>query len=103
MNQGDHEFGCSPLAGAYAGRDEVMKFWQRYFAAAGPAFTQDIVTVMANDDFVTTIVELTGTKSDASLSQSAADVMRIANGKISEFWRYYADIGEANDYFSAAP
>jgi len=29
--------------------------------------------------------------------------MRIANGKICEFWRYYADIGEANDYFPAAP
>jgi ketosteroid isomerase-like protein len=98
-----HEFGHSPLAGTYVGRDEVMKFWQRYFAAAGPAFAQDIVSVMANDSFVTSIVELTGTKSGTRMSQSAADVMRVADGKIAEFWRYYADLGEASDFFSAAP
>ena len=98
-----HEFGSSPLAGTYVGRDEVTTFWQRYFAAAGPAFTQDIVSVMANDDFVTSIVELTGIKSGTRLSQPAADVMRIADGRIAEFWRYYADLGEANDFFAAAP
>jgi uncharacterized protein len=98
-----HEFGSSPLAGTYVGRDEVMKFWQRYFTAAGRDFTQDIVSVMANDDFVTSIVELTGTKSSTRLSQTAADVMRIADGRIAEFWRYYADLQEANDFFAAAP
>lgn len=98
-----HEFGHSPLAGIYVGRDEVLEFWRRYFAAAGPAFTQDIVSVMANDIFVTSIVQLTGAKSGTSLSQSAADVMRIADGRIAEFWRYYADLGEASDFFSAAP
>jgi ketosteroid isomerase-like protein len=98
-----HEFGHSPLAGTYVGRDEVMTFWQRYFAAAGPAFTQEIVSVMANDILVTSIVELTGTKSGTTLSQPAADVMRIADGRIAEFWRYYADLGEANAFFSAAP
>jgi ketosteroid isomerase-like protein len=96
-----HEFGRPPLAGTYVGRDAVMTFWQRYFGAAGPAFAQDIVSVMANDDFVTTIVELTGAKSGARLSQTAADVMRIADGQIAEFWRYYADLGAAQDFFSA--
>jgi ketosteroid isomerase-like protein len=98
-----HEFGSSPLAGTYVGRDEVMKFWRRYFTAAGPDFTQDIVSVMANDDFVTSIVELTGIKPSTGLSQTAADVMRIADGRIAEFWRYYADLKEASDFFAAAP
>jgi ketosteroid isomerase-like protein len=61
------------------------------------------MSVMANDDFVTSIVELSGTKSATRLSQSAADVMRIADGRIAQFWRYYADLMKANDSFSAAP
>jgi len=98
-----HEFGQPPLAGTYVGREAVMAFWQRYFGAAGPALSQDIVSVMANDDYVTTIVQLTGTKPGARLSQTAADVMRIADGKIAEFWRYYADLGAAHTFFSAEP
>ena len=96
-----HEFGGPPLAGTYVGRDAVMTFWQQYFAAAGPSLTQDIVSVMANDDFVTTIVQLTAAKPGAQLDQTAADVMRIHDGKIAEFWRYYADLGAAHAFFAA--
>lgn len=78
-----------------------MRFWQRYFGAAGPSFTQDIVSVMANDDFVATIVQLTAAKPGTRLDQTAADVMRIKDGKIAEFWRYYADLGAAHDFFAA--
>ena len=98
-----HEFGSSPLAGSYVGREDVMAFWKRYFTAAAPGFKQDIVSIMANDDYVSTIVELSGMKPEAALTQSAVDVMRMAGGKIAEFWRYYADLGQANAFFAAKP
>ncbi len=98
-----HEFGTSPLAGKYIGRDDVMAFWKTYFAAAGPGFRQGIRSVMANDEYASSIVELSGTKSAATLTQTAVDVMRMVDGRIAEFWRYYADLGQVNEYFSAAP
>jgi len=98
-----HEFGSSPLAGSYVGREDVMAFWKRYFSAAGAGFRQDILSIMANDDYVSSIVQLAGTKSEATLSQTAVDVMRMADGKIAEFWRYYADLGQANAFFAAKP
>ena len=58
---------------------------------------------MANDEYVSSIVELSGTKSAATLTQTAIDVMRMVDGRIAEFWRYYADLGQASEYFSAAP
>jgi hypothetical protein len=98
-----HEFGSSPLAGSYVGREDVMAFWKRYFTAAGAGFRQDIVSIMANDDYVSSIVELAGMKSGATLSQTAVDVMRMVDGKIAEFWRYYADLGQASAFFAAKP
>jgi ketosteroid isomerase-like protein len=98
-----HEFGSSPLAGSYVGRENVMAFWKRYFTAAGVGFRQDILSIMANDDYVSSIVELNGIKPEATLSQGAVDVMRIVDGKIAEFWRYYADLDQANAFFAAKP
>ena len=98
-----HEFGSSPLAGSYVGREDVMAFWKRYFSAAGAGFRQDILSIMANDDYVSSIVELAGMKPGATLSQTAVDVMRMADGKIAEFWRYYADLDQANAFFAAKP
>jgi uncharacterized protein len=98
-----HEFGSSSLAGSYVGRENVMAFWKRYFSAAGVGFRQDIVSIMANDDYVSSIVELNGIKPEATLSQGAVDVMRMVDGKIAEFWRYYADLDQANAFFAAKP
>lgn len=98
-----HEFGSSPLAGSYVGRENVMAFWKRYFTAAGVGFRQDILSIMANDNYVSSIVELNGIKPEATLSQSAVDVMRMVDGKIAEFWRYYADLDQANTFFAAKP
>lgn len=98
-----HEFGSSPLAGSYVGREDVMAFWKRYFSAAGAGLRQDIVSIMANDDYVSSIVQLAGMKPGATLSQTAVDVMRMADGKIAEFWRYYADLGQAEAFFAAEP
>jgi ketosteroid isomerase-like protein len=95
-----HESGTSELAGAYAGRDAVMAFWKVYFSAAGSSFTQDIVAIAANDDYVYSTVALTGRKGDLDFSQTAIDVMRMRGGQIAEFWRYYEDLGQAEAFFS---
>ncbi|MEF2978855.1 nuclear transport factor 2 family protein [Subtercola sp. YIM 133946] len=95
-----HEFGSSPLAGSYRGRDAVMAFWKVYFTAAGVGFTQTIDSIMANDEFVSSIVQLHGSKGQIVFAQSAIDVMRMQNGRIAEFWRYYADLEAAEHFLS---
>lgn len=97
-----HEFGPSGLAGSYAGVDAVLVFWKEYFGAAGKDFSQDILVITANDEYVTSIVAMRGAKPGATLDQTAVDVMRLADGRIAEFWRYYADVAQAHAYFAAA-
>ena len=95
-----HEFGASVLAGAYRGRNAVMAFWKIYFSAAGAGFSQDIVSIAANDQYVSSIVQLSGNKSGRALNQTAIDVMRMHDGRIAEFWRYYEDLGVAEEFFA---
>lgn len=96
-----HEWGPSDLAGTYVGADAVLDFWKVIFAAAGPHFTQDITTITANDTHVTTIVRISGRKGAHTLSQTVVDVMRMEEGRLAEFWRYYADVAAAHAYFAA--
>lgn len=96
-----HEFGTSPLAGSFSGIDAVLAYWRDYFDAAGATFNQDITQIMANDDYVTSIVHMTGQKVDRTFDQTAVDIMRMGGGKIVEFWRYYADVEEAHSFILA--
>jgi ketosteroid isomerase-like protein len=98
-----HEFGSVDFAGAYVGIADVMAFWKVYFEAAGNGFQQDILEIMANDSHVCSIVRLTGIKPSIALNQTAADIMRIEEGKIAEFWRYYADTAAAHAFMLAPP
>lgn len=97
-----HEFGSSRLSGSFTGIAAVMGYWKVYFEAAGPDYRQDILEIMANDDYVTSIVRLSGSKTGTGIDQNAVDIMRMHNGKIAEFWRYYADIAAAH-HFMLAP
>ena len=97
-----HEFGVvQPTDAVYSGVDAVMGFWKRYFAAAGPNFRQDIVSIMANDEYVSSIVRLTGSKGDLKLATNAIDLMLMESGLIAEFWRYYDDLEAIRKFFDA--
>jgi ketosteroid isomerase-like protein len=96
-----HEFGSTRLSGSHRGIADVVSYWQVYFAAAGSGFRQDITEIMANDDFVTSIVRLTGEKRGLTFAQDAVDIMRMEGNKIAEFWRYYADIDAAHRFLLA--
>ena len=97
-----HEFGVvDPRDAVYSGVDSVMGFWKRYFGAAGPGFKQDIVSIMANDEYVSSIVRLTGSKGDLTLATTAVDLMLMDSGLIAEFWRYYEDLEAVRKFFEA--
>ena len=96
-----HESGVVPPATVYAGVPAVMQFWTRYFTAAGPGFRQDIVSIMANDEYVSSIVRLTGAKGSRQFTATVVDLMRMESGHIAEFWRYYDDLAAARAFFDA--
>ncbi len=96
-----HEAGVVPPARAYVGVADVMQYWKAYFAAAGAGFQQDIVSIMANDEYATSIVQMRGSKRSLSFTGVAIDVMRMDAGLIAEFWRYYDNFDLAHAFFSA--
>ena len=96
-----HEWGDSDLSGTYVGADAVLEFWKVFFAAAGPRFTQDITAITANDTYVTSLARISGRKGARTLDQTVVDVMRMEEGRLAEFWRYYADVTAAHGFFAA--
>ncbi|MBJ7602538.1 MAG: nuclear transport factor 2 family protein [Candidatus Dormibacteraeota bacterium] len=95
-----HESGVVPPARGYVGVEDVMEYWKVYFGAAGASFQQDIVSIMANDEYATSIVQMRGSKSSLSFTGTAVDVMRMDAGLIVEFWRYYDNFELARAFFS---
>ena len=96
-----HEPGVVPPARPYVGVGDVMAYWKVYFGAAGPGFQQDIVSIMANDEYATSIVQMRGSKPSLSFTGVAIDVMRMDAGLIAEFWRYYDNFDLARAFFAA--
>ncbi|MGI8563244.1 MAG: nuclear transport factor 2 family protein [Candidatus Dormibacter sp.] len=95
-----HESGVVPPARRYVGVEDVMKYWKVYFGAAGAGFQQDIVSIMANDEYATSIVQMRGSKTSLSFTGTAVDVMRMDAGLIVEFWRYYDNFELARAFFA---
>jgi limonene-1,2-epoxide hydrolase len=96
-----HEWGRSGLSGTYVGVEAVLEFWKVFFSAAGPHFTQDITAITANDVYVTSIVRISGRKGTRTLEQTVVDVMRMEQSRLAEFWRYYADVTAAHEFFAS--
>jgi ketosteroid isomerase-like protein len=94
-----HESGVVPPAQVYVGVPAVMAFWKRYFTAAGPDFRQDIVSIMANQEYVSSIVRLAGSKGSRQFTATVVDLMRMESGHIAEFWRFYEDPAAARAFF----
>jgi uncharacterized protein len=87
-----HQPGANQFSGEHKGRGAVFQMLGRMMEASQGTFTIDMVhTLMANGDLVTATIRFSGRRDDASMTMDGVDLLRIADGKITEMWLFSED------------
>ncbi|MDQ3723570.1 MAG: nuclear transport factor 2 family protein [Actinomycetota bacterium] len=96
-----HIPGRSPLAGTYAGPDEVLGFFQSLGERSGGTFNLDVHDILDNgEDKVVLLLTETAQRDDKSLSVSAVHVWGLEDGKATTFQAFVADEYEVDEFWS---
>ena len=56
--------------------------------------------VLANDDHVVSLLNLTASRGDKSLDIRAVHIMHIADGRLTEFWNFQEDPAAGDEFWS---
>lgn len=89
-----HYPGRNPLSGAHSGKDAIRAWMSKIEDLLGEdgAITRTLHDVVAGDDHVVSLVDVDARRSDGrSAHWTAALVMHVRDGKISEVWIHADD------------
>jgi ketosteroid isomerase-like protein len=94
-----HQPGANQFSGEHKGRDAVFQMLGGMMEASQGSFAIDTIhTLMGNGDLVTATIHFSGRRGDAAMSMDGVDLLRIADGKITEMWLFSGDAA-AEDTF----
>ena len=84
-----HQPGANQFSGEHKGRDAVFQMLGSMLETSRGTFAIDkIHTLMANGDLVPATIHFSGRHDGASMSMDGVDLLRIADGKITEMWLF---------------
>jgi len=86
-----HVAGPGPLSGTYRGRDEVFRFFGDLARETDGTFRLDVHDVLANDQHSVALCTMTASRGGKSLKVPVANIGRMRDGKIAEFWTSTAE------------
>ena len=86
-----HQGGRNQLSGDYHGRDAVLGFLGKMMQVTQGSFHVDVHAVLADDEHGVALVTLTASRDARKIAVSAADVMHLRDGKVTEVWAILAD------------
>lgn len=81
-----HETGRNQLAGDYHGRDAVYAHFGRLAEVMQGSFHMEVQSVFADDEHAVALVYSTGGHDGRSLTGYGAQIFRLREGKVIEFW-----------------
>jgi ketosteroid isomerase-like protein len=81
-----HEPGRNQLAGDFEGRDAVYAHFGRLAEVMEGSFHMDVEAVFADDDRGVALVRSTGSRGGRTLTGYGANIFRLRDGKVVEFW-----------------
>ncbi|MFI7296159.1 nuclear transport factor 2 family protein [Streptomyces sp. NPDC050121] len=89
---GQEVHSAKQFSGEHKGQGAVFQMLGRMMEASQGTFAIDTVhTLMANGDLVTATIRFSGRRDDASMTMDGVDLLRIADGKITEMWLFSED------------
>jgi uncharacterized protein len=86
-----HVGGRSQLAGDYRGRDAVFAFFGRLMEVTEGSFRLDVHAVLADDEHAVALVVGTASRGGRSVTDNAAHVLHMRDGKVTEYWNATTD------------
>jgi ketosteroid isomerase-like protein len=87
-----HQPGANQFSGEHKGRDAVFQMLGGMMETSQGSFAIDTLhTLMGNGDLVTATIHFSGRRGDASMSMDGVDLLRVADGKITEMWLFSGD------------
>jgi ketosteroid isomerase-like protein len=96
-----HVPGRSPLAGDYAGHDEVVGFFQALGERSNGTFHLEVHDILDNGkDTVVVLVTEHAERNGSVLAASAVHVWRFRNGKAASFQNFDGDNYELDEFWS---
>lgn len=95
-----HFPGNNPLAGDYKGRNEVLAFFVKSVEMTGGTLKIELHDVLANDEHGVGLIRVTGQRDGKSLTDNAAQVFHVRDGKASEVWSHAGDQAAIDKFWS---
>jgi uncharacterized protein len=81
-----HVGGRSQLAGEYRGREAVFAFFGKIMEVTEGSFRLDVHAILADDDHAVALTFGTASRGGRSLTDQAAHVFHVRDGKVTEYW-----------------
>jgi uncharacterized protein len=95
-----HVGGHNPLSGDYRGKDEVLGYLGRLGEETGGTLKNEPHDVLANDEHAVGLLQFSAQRGDKSLSERAAHIVHIRDGKVAEVWFFWEDQRVVDEFFS---
>ena len=86
-----HVGGRSQLAGEYRGRDAVFAFFGKIMEVTEGSFHLDVHAILADDERGVALVFGTASRGGRSVTDLAAHVFHLHDGKVVEYWNATTD------------
>jgi uncharacterized protein len=86
-----HLPGRNQFSGTYAGPPAVYDMFGRLMAATEGTFRIEVRTVLADDDHVLSLVDVSARRGERSFAVTDVHVCRMLGGRIAEFWATAGD------------
>jgi len=94
--------GRRPLAGTYKGHAGIIDFTNRCRSVTDTGEHVEIVDMMSSDNRVAAIIKLGAEHGGHKLDDPTVHVMKVENGKITEYWVYPWDVYAVDEFWIKA-
>jgi ketosteroid isomerase-like protein len=94
-----HDRSGGPLAGDYVGRDATYAYFAKLTQELGGTMKIELHDVLANDDHVTALCNVTATRNGRTVSDQAVQVFHVRDGKVIEAFGATTDPQQSIDFW----
>jgi uncharacterized protein len=95
-----HVAGMSPLAGVYAGHEQLFALFARLFEMTGGTIAITARDILASDDHAIVLTTMKARRGERELNDDGVAVFDIHDGVATEVWAFAEDQAAMDAFFS---
>lgn len=88
------------MSGDYRGKEDVLGYLGRLAEETGGTLKNEPHDVVANDEHAVGLLHFSAQRGGKSLSERAAHITHIRDGKLAEVWFFWENQQAVDDFFS---